>query len=665
MSRPAKRRADDSINGNKPGKPRFNKMMTRSRSRSGIRATVVNVNKDFEYPGYAKKQRSRSTKRKTIIKRKDQNHVNVAKDTTVNDRNNNATVANAYRRKLNLGKTRIEIPRSKKIINDKCNFVDDGVVVSVDAAEEEEYPEEDLDEEMDSIEEEQQEATRRVVDRNDSSSAAESRGAKARKLLKDNPDLKDLFNEMLDDRIKDVQKLTEKGKINDKNKELDSDSSARAANKSDKRDLAQQSQTEENEEEDVITTPVKRNRNVIKSPSDTTLYRPVFQREKDKGEQANSFKGDNNHLVDQITRFVESIRMQTEDKRAKSKESNGEDTAEQQDDEPQPSTSGMQQRSEISVPGFKDAQDKVTKTVLDAEKFKAVLANPPGENISHYLHEIPSNNIAVDGEKHHKSDDDFFHLICHVEPALISKIEKGEFVDLEKLLPRDKFGSRPIEQKLQWVSNEDGAFLTPMMDKTAKINSFRKWEQAFRVYATVYCGANPTRSKEIWQYVSVISTAASSFVSDNVANYDYTFRQLMAYNPLRSWAVTYNQMWALSMRDPLPKNHIPRSVGYYGGGGAQNFHTPPGNNNQNKSGNKWVKSPQYCWSFNKGVTCKYGKACKYIERCSYCNSYNHGVNVCPKFGKEQGSNSNNSNGNNNGGNGDRKSGGGFKKNMSS
>ena len=36
------------------------------------------------------------------------------------------------------------------------------------------------------------------------------------------------------------------------------------------------------------------------------------------------------------------------------------------------------------------------------------------------------------------SDDDFFHLICHVDPALKTKIENGEYVDLDKLLPRDR-----------------------------------------------------------------------------------------------------------------------------------------------------------------------------------------------------------------------------------
>ena len=45
-----------------------------------------------------------------------------------------------------------------------------------------------------------------------------------------------------------------------------------------------------------------------------------------------------------------------------------------------------------------------------------------------------NNNLLV--------DDDFFHITCHVEPGMKEKIEKGEYVDLEKLLPRE--GTRKL-----------------------------------------------------------------------------------------------------------------------------------------------------------------------------------------------------------------------------
>ena len=104
----------------------------------------------------------------------------------------------------------------------------------------------------------------------------------------------------------------------------------------------------------------------------------------------------------------------------------------------------------------------------------------------------------------------------------------------------------------------------------------------------------------------------------------------MAFNPQRSWAVTYNQMWNLSMRDPIPKGGFQR-------GSSFSQYTNGNNNGNNRSGN--VSSgkrnkPDYCWNFNKGVPCKFGPKCKFVERCKYCDSPAHGVHVCPKLQKK-------------------------------
>ena len=150
------------------------------------------------------------------------------------------------------------------------------------------------------------------------------------------------------------------------------------------------------------------------------------------------------------------------------------------------------------------------------------------------------------------SDDDFFHLTCHIDPTLQGKI------DLDKLLPKGKAGTGSTsssEDRFGWIQRDGGMFLVTVSSKDSRITGVHKWEQAFRVYATIYCGANPYRSKEIWQYVSVINSAASAYSWENVAGYDYTFRHLMAFNPKRSWAIMYNQMWNLCMRDPLPRNN--------------------------------------------------------------------------------------------------------------
>ena len=59
---------------------------------------------------------------------------------------------------------------------------------------------------------------------------------------------------------------------------------------------------------------------------------------------------------------------------------------------------------------------------------------------------------------------------------------------------------------MEWVQRDGSMFLVPAR-KESRINSFRRWEQAFRLYASIYCDKNPFRAKEIWQYISVIQTA--------------------------------------------------------------------------------------------------------------------------------------------------------------
>ena len=262
------------------------------------------------------------------------------------------------------------------------------------------------------------------------------------------------------------------------------------------------------------------------------------------------------------------------------------------------------------TPQLVEARGRADRTVLEAERFKVAMAPPPGN--------VPEFENSL-------SDDNFFHLTCHIDKNLREKIERGEYVELEKLLPKDKgseFGAHTGENRLEWIMQDGQTFLAPASNKSQKINGLKRWDQAFRVYATIFCGANPSRSKEIWQYVSVIHSAAAAFVWDNVANYDFTFRHLMEFNPQRSWAVTYTQMWNLSMREPLTKNN----QFSWNKGSGHNFNSSGSQSSNGGSNNRNVrKKRKYCWGFNKGLKCKFGKNCRYIERCSFCDKADHGV----------------------------------------
>ena len=407
----------------------------------------------------------------------------------------------------------------------------------------------------------------------------------------------------------------------------------------------------------------------IKSPSDTTIYAPALKKQNELtgvealtnpmlglnmtcngqglvGQQIGMSSHDNttnsfNDIEKRVSAFVGEIRHETE---------NGQDTLQAD----MHARRGSMVKEAEMLTTAQDVRERANAAILEAEKFNATVASPAQGNLMQFVDSqnisekdngfiVPNeqnigNNHFVSGVAPPNigtgfSDDDFFHLTCHIEPGLIHKIENGEFVELEKLLPRDRNSftrGGGAENRLEWVQREGGTFLVPAGNREHKITGIRKWEQAFRAYATIYCAAHPQRSKEVWQYISVINTAASAYVWDNVYNYDITFRHLMAFNPNRSWAVTYNQMWNLSMRDPLPKNNnFSRS--------SFQFHS---NNNGNggghaasgkKHGGSKRKKADYCWNFNKGIKCKYGARCRFVERCSFCDSPTHGIHVCDKL----------------------------------
>ena len=200
--------------------------------------------------------------------------------------------------------------------------------------------------------------------------------------------------------------------------------------------------------------------------------------------------------------------------------------------------------------------------------------------------------------------------------SLVPKIERGEFVDLEKLLLKDPTKKLGEDGRMELTNKDGSLFFVPAADREqGKISGIRKWEQAFHVYAAIYSRANPQRSVEIWQYVYIINLASTSYSWDNMACYDYAFRQLMGRHACRFWSTIFQQMWSLSMRDS-----VQQQTGYNGNGGNRSRN----NNNQNKA-----YRDNYWWCFNKN-RCKFGTRCKFDHICYYCDMYGHGLYNCSK-----------------------------------
>ena len=363
---------------------------------------------------------------------------------------------------------------------------------------------------------------------------------------------------------------------------------------------------------------------IMKSPSDSaTIYVPAIKR-MDQNITHLSGSPNLNRIInaEQINDGLTNLRL----------------IAERRVDQPQPGTSssaGAAAEQDPDMMRKKQARSAAENAILDAERFKAQIQPPNRGRLS----EVHCNNEEVSRSnqsnpkqfaqiqfnngsppcmneleqlRHMRyldcEDDEFFHTTCHIDAVLKEKISKGQFVELEKLLQK-KLQSGQQEGRLQLINKDGASFFVPPIDRDTKIDSIKKWEQAFRAYTTIYCKSNPHRAGEILQYADVIHRAASIFSWDNVAKYDYVFRQLMAEKPHRSWAKVYTQMWNITLNEPIRKFND--------------------NGNNNKQGSQGRKKDSYCWKFNKN-SCNYGKNCKFEHKCSYCGAYNHSFQNCLK-----------------------------------
>ena len=292
--------------------------------------------------------------------------------------------------------------------------------------------------------------------------------------------------------------------------------------------------------------------NTVKSPSDTTLYRPALRLQQklpapislpiQAGANADKHKGgdgpDSSKCDQLVNEFINNIRIGATDGSER---------------EPQPGPSGYRSaRPDRGQEETRDpAQIAADRAILDAERFKSAIAPPQGMLTNC---DDPYNIDPVAMKRMFDTDDDFFHVSCHVDETVAVKIEKTAFVELEKIRPKtpNSLQSSVDDNRMQLVNKDGHSYFVPF-NRDNKINSVKKWDEAFRVYATIYTRANPHRAIEILQYVDAIHTAATSYTWENVYKYDIMFRHLMATKPYHSWAKTYTHMWNLCLTEPLTK----------------------------------------------------------------------------------------------------------------
>ena len=206
------------------------------------------------------------------------------------------------------------------------------------------------------------------------------------------------------------------------------------------------------------------------------------------------------------------------------------------------SRSDSRSRSRTRTPTKKELKEAHKKhekeLILEAERSKAKINQPTGKGIEHHYRLT--------------CDDEFFYLSSHVDKTIRDKIRNGEVdIDLSRLILKCKLSN---DNKLEIINKEGHSYFVPTSDREIPmINSFKRLEQAFRIFSGIYTKTRPDRVQQLYQYVDAISTAAENFVWDNVYTYDQLFHQLITEYPHRSWGIIYTHGWNMILNDHLPK----------------------------------------------------------------------------------------------------------------
>ena len=276
-----------------------------------------------------------------------------------------------------------------------------------------------------------------------------------------------------------------------------------------------------------------------------------------------------------------------------------------EDDRNKPSTS--QDGAAPATP-----KERPKDMIQQADKAKAVMYQIPGKE------ELSSENRANQILAAYMADEGYDLIENHVDQATRHKIVNFEFIDLARLIPKDRVQVQQDNRMVQ-VNRDGQSFYEPAnLHEIGPIGSYNKWELAFRIYYTIIVAEHPGKAKELMQYNHTIYTASMAYQWDNVYAYDIDFRLHISRNPERSWGVILNLAWNTRLNEKLKPRGIAES-------------TPPVANSAAPTPNTYGPNgkKKLCWKYNRGK-CTYGFNCKFDHRCGVCFKFGHGAQVCRK-----------------------------------
>ena len=224
------------------------------------------------------------------------------------------------------------------------------------------------------------------------------------------------------------------------------------------------------------------------------------------------------------------------------------------------------------------------------------------------MFELPGKRIKFDKSFLHSMmvDEKYKMLAAHVDVNMRKKIQNLEYIDLAKLLPRDRIVQEE-DHRLTFINKGGQPWIVPAAEcqGTDSINSYLKWHQAFRVYSDILTARFPEKATELFQYEHIIHAASQTYIWENVYSYDKAFRIHISEYPDRTWSIILHQAYTTKLKEKLRGNE------------------------QNYFARKNTRNNSPCRRFQRGKW-NFGINCKYEHRCTICNKYGHGAHLCRK-----------------------------------
>ena len=291
------------------------------------------------------------------------------------------------------------------------------------------------------------------------------------------------------------------------------------------------------------------------------------------------------------------------------------------EDRQRPTTSRDQGQGTNQKRNDKEVEQRALEMLRQAETAKARIYDTPGEDND--ILECKQLKLDLCRDYVHSAmvDEHYSMIGGHMDEAIKLKIRKNEYVDFSRLIAKDRVAEED-DNSYKMIIKGGRQFWVPNHNNQSQINSFNKWEMAFRVFTDIYLKSFPDRASEWVQYNHLIHSASQEFAWNNVYNYDKDFRIHISMFPARSWAIILQQAWVLRLKGRLS---------HHGGG----YHN---NNNHNHGGGtdggNTGGRDRHCRRFQKG-RCSYGANCRFEHKCKYCNKWGHGQSVCCKMKAER------------------------------